>query len=81
MAKSKRYQVRKNVPMPGREAIPTPTLLDALKLHAVGDFTETFSSDDKTASRRIAYNLAMRSGGKFRVLERSNGRLGIWRVA
>lgn len=81
MARTKIYTIRKNVPEEGHKPVPTPALLDALKLHGIGDYTETKAGDDHTAARRTAYNFSARTGIKFKVRVLSNGNLGIWRVA
>ena len=81
MAKIKIYTIRKNVPEEGEKPVPTPTLLDALKLHGPGDYTETKSGDDHKAARRIAYNLSTRTGVKFKIRVLRHGNLGIWRTA
>ena len=80
MAKVKIYTIRKNVPEEGDKPVPTPTLLAALSLHGIGDYTETKSGDDHKAARRVAYNLATRTGSKFKIRVLKNGRLGIWSV-
>ncbi len=81
MAKVKSYTIRKNVPEVGQKPVPTPTLLDALKLHGIGDFTETKPGDSHKAAKRTAYNYTTRTNVRFKIRVMKNGNLGIWRTA